>query len=310
MSEISNVYKSQDSAVSATFTYAPYVEPVADNRTLACVAIKWQDNPGASVTAVTNCCNATARNFRRLSNNQMNFRAVTFGIAVPYTHSPENVGHAQTFVKKALVSKGIKNDGHTTYAIVNNNAAKGSHTNGITSSIMNPLITTFYHEVGRSDPIHLGSSGGRLANGKYDYQGDGTSFMSRFSSGDLTAIQLYYTGWLKNTQVAYHTDLSATADYPIQSLLANDNTSLKGVLIPIAPGKTLMFSRPTGKKTGVTNMLHQNCCPGGDGAVNRGSRKIGSFGQQMQYEGLNFEQISTDGEEATIRISPVSVKLK
>src|SRR5581483_1652916 len=64
--------------------YAPYVKPVTGVYELHCVALQWQDNPGADVGAVSNCCNDTAANFKRLSNGQFTFTTHTQGIKVPF----------------------------------------------------------------------------------------------------------------------------------------------------------------------------------------------------------------------------------
>lgn len=288
--------------MSAAVTYAPYIPPVSGNYDLVCVALKWTDNPGPHLGSVATSCNRTAANFKRLSQGHFNFKPASFEVAVPYAHTSENLGHATAFAKKQLIAKHNYQKDTTGWVIVDNMAQGpgnwSSHTAGHTSYLLNTLTTTFYHEVGRQIPIGLGGSG-VFKDGKNDYQKDGTSFMSMFSSGDITASQAYYLGWLPNTQVAVYDDPTKTMEFTLDPLNA-DSKNLKAVLMPNVDSDPLFLSRPLFEKQKVVLFaLHRAI-----GDSHKSSERMAAFAKSAQYNNINIDLVSESGNSATVRISP------
>jgi len=288
-------------------TYAPFVEPVTAKRPLCCVALKWIDNAGASLTSTTNAGKATAAIYSKLSKGQMNFTVSAYGISVPYTHSYANVGKAVAYAKSQLVAKyGIVTK-DTSFIMVNNNApgeaVSFTHPGGNTSNLLDTLTTTFCHELGRQRPTILGSSGA-YENGKYVDQADATTFMGHFASESLTASQLYYLGWLVNTQVAAFNVSQTTGTFTIENLEVTNTSSIKAVMITGATNNPLFLSRPTLPKNGVMFALHLPAPAESKGASNnRGSQRIDVFGKTYTYAGLIFTLVSSDANSATITIA-------
>lgn len=283
-------------------TYAPIMPSVAGNQRLACVALRWTDNPGASLNAVKAAGESTAQNFKRLSNGKFNFTSTAYEIAVPFEHYNKNVGQAVTYAKAHLEAKGVKAGKDLTYAMVNNNAGTGSHSVGDTSNILDTLATTFYHEIGRDDPINLGSSGAFKGTPPvYADQADGTTFMGHFASNELTASQLYGLGWLNDTQMALYDMNGGAQTFTVFNLnQAIGTNNLIGVMINDGISqKPLFLSRPKFHNGNIEWALHL-----GVGATYRGSERVEVFGKTVTYQGLTFTQTVSDANSATIEIKP------
>ncbi len=305
------------STVPTPVTFASFVEPVAAKEQLVCVAIKWSDNPGPTLTSVSNSCKFAANTFKDLSNGQLVYTPVSYEVSVPYTHSSTNVGKAVDYAKQQIQTQhGISATSKDVHWIVVNNNAPGENYSytapgGNTSNLLDALSVTFCHELGRQGPTVLGSSGA-YENGKYVDQADATTFMGHFSSSALTASQLYSLGWLPNTQVAVYTPSTAPVEFTIEPLESNSN-GIKAVLFndPAVATKPLFLSRPTFNKNGILFALHlaSNATANGP-SNNRGSERLAVFAKQEQYKGLNIELVSETGNAATVRISPVTPATK
>jgi hypothetical protein len=280
-------------------TFAPVISPIAATKKLICVSLKWTDNTGADLDAVRNSGNDTATNFKRLSNNQFNFTSSAYSISVPFAHAQANVAPAVANAKKQLTTKGIIQDGSLIYAMINNDAGTFSHSGGDTSNILNTLTTTFYHEIGRTNPMALGSSGA-FVNGVYEDQADGTTFMSHFASNNLTASQLYYLGWLSQTQMGLCDPSTGTQEFTVYNLGGAIGTpNLMAVMMnDSVSAKPLFVSRPTFADGSISWALH---IP--SSGNNKGSERIEVFGKTATYQGLTFTEISSDTTTATIQIS-------
>jgi len=281
------------------------IAPETGSKKLICVALKWTDKASADLESVKNCGLETKNNFKRLSKNQFNFTSMNaYTIDVPFAATPDNVDKAVSNAKEQLATKGIKQDGSLTYAFITNNVGSGSHSSGDTSIILNTLTTTFYHELGRTKPIDLGSSGAFIKD-VYEDQADGTTFMSHFASNNLTASQLYYLGWLGLTQVVSYDPSTGSKEFTIYDLgsaIGTDN--LMTVMVIDGSNKPLFVSRPTFTDGSINWTIHK-ASSGMVAGNNRGSERIAVFSKTITYQGLVFTELSSAIlDTATISISP------
>jgi hypothetical protein len=289
-------------------TYAPFVKPVTAKRNLCGVALQWTDNAGPTVESVTNATKYAASTFARLSGNQLTYTVSAYQVAVPYTHTSTNVPAAGSYAKAQLEKEHGLVDADTSFILVNNNAPGENYSytkpGGNTSNLLNVLDTTFCHELGRQTPCILGSSGA-YENGKYVDQADATTFMGHFASDSLTASQLYYLGWLVNTQVAtYDATSGVTGQFTIVNLEVTNTSDIKAVMITGATNNPLFLSRPTLPKNGVMFALHLPAPAQSSGqSNNRGSQRIDVFGKTYTYAGLVFTLVSSDDNSAIVTIA-------
>lgn len=265
---------------------APYVEPVKGKYTLVGVGLKWTDNDGPSLDSVKFSTKFAADTFNKLSGGQLQYDAQAYIVDVPFTHDSANVGHATKYAREQLQKDHNIPDSKDTHYIMVNNNAKGEHNSytepgGHVSNLLNCLAVTFCHELGRQAPTILGGSAA-MRDGKMEWQADGTSFMSRFSSSSLTAPQLYYLGWLPNTQVELFDKSAQSQDYTLQNLDDFKDQNTKAVMIQDGD-ETLFLSRPTFRKDGVLYTLHK-----GEGQDEKASLRLVVFGQKGTYKDLSF----------------------
>lgn len=294
---------SNSTPASTTIKYAPAVNPVKGNFNLYAIGIKWKDDPGASMSSVGNAGRAAGKRYGELSNGLVKFNVIVKQVAVDYNKSAKNLPAAEKAVKK-VVDAHKPNNNYSMYAIVNHGAKKFSNGGGNTAHLMGTLTRDFLHELGHCRPFGLGHSGKYDDKGKLLPYDDGTSFMGRFSSVDLTAPQLYALGWLPQNKVAEH-DLSFPAtDYNIENLYTQaDTENLKAVYIPNGDQRPLFLSMP--KVNGKFMFALHLATAGG-----KGTQRVTVFGNHAEYNGLSFDKISDNNGSTTIRISPATAAKK
>jgi len=289
---------SYSSYSSSVIKYAPEITPVTGEYNLYCIALEWLNHPSADLNEVAISCQGVANTFKRISQDNFIFIPRTQKIAFDFDLTHNNVAHTVSLAKGRI--NGPKDK--SSYVMVNNRAESVSHSHGDTSNLLNTLLTTFCHEVGRLEPYVLGSSGAYDTAGKYRPQGDGTSFMGNRASNEITLSQSYFTGWISYKQVAMYNytsdgikefNLTRLDDY-------NDTVSLKGVLMLDVDEKPLFLSRPTFKDGVVNYALH--LASGGD---QRGSERIAVFDQSHTYHSIEFVQVNVSKESllTTIRLT-------
>lgn len=288
---------------STTIKFAPAVNPVKGNFNLYAIALKWNDDPGASLSSVTSAARSTARIYKDLSNGNVNFNVVARQVKVDFNKNSKNLPKAEKQAKK-VVDAHKPNNNYGIYAIVNHRAKGFSNGSGNTAHLLGTLTRDFLHEIGHCRPFGLGHSGKYDDKGKLLPYDDGTSFMGRFSSYQLTAPQLYALGWLPQNKVAEHDlDFPAT-DYNIEILYNKGNTdNLKAVYIPNGDQRPLFLSMP--KVNGKFMFALHLATSGG-----KGTQRVAVFGNHAEYNGLSFQKISDNGGSTTIRISPAATSTK
>lgn len=284
-----------------TIKYAPVITPVKGTYNLFCLALKWLDNPGPSLSSVTNDGHNAASVYKRLSNGYITFNVIPKEVSVNFTHSAKNVAAAEAYAKKVAT---VNNNYPNIYVIFNHGARSVSTGGGDTAHLIGTLYRDVLHEVGHCRPFNLGHSGKFDANGKYLQYDDGTSFMGRFSSADLTAPQLYYLGWLPQNKVAEYDIGTPATEYNIENLDApNTGDNLKAVLIPNPSAKNLFLSMPK-----VNNQfmfaLHLANHTNSKKQSGGGSERVQVFANTAEYDNLLFEKVSVGSGYTTVRISP------
>lgn len=288
-------------AVSTAIKYAPAVNPVKGNFNLYAIGLKWNDDPGTSMSSVGNAGRAAGKRYGELSNGLVKFNVIVKQVKVDFNKNAKNLPKAEKQAKN-VVDAHKPNNNYSIYAIVNNHAKGFSNGSGNTAHLYGALTRDFLHEIGHCRPFGLGHSGKYDDKGKLEAYGDGTSFMGRFSSVDLTAPQLYALGWLPQNKVAEHDLDSPATDYNIEILYSKaDTTNLKAVYIPNGEQRPLFLSMP--KVNGKFTFALHLATSGG-----KGTQRVAVFGNHAEYNGLSFDKISDNNGSTTIRISPAAAK--
>lgn len=289
-------------SVNSTIKYAPAVAPVKGNYNLYCIALVWNDNSGPDFKKLTASGENTAQIYKKLSNGNFNLNLIVKSIKVDFNHNAKNIPAAEAQAKKiAVVDQ--KNKNPNLFIIVNNGARKFSNGSGNTAHLFGTLTRDFLHELGHCKPLLLEHSGRIMPDGTFASYSDGTSFMSKLNSLQLTAVQLYTLGWLPENKVALHEFGFPPVEYKISKLSApNTGDSVKAVMIPVEGQKPLFLSMP---KVDGNDMfaLHQ---PYGDkGAVGTGSKRLLVFSNAATYVNLSFQKVSETKDYTVVRIEPV-----
>ncbi len=280
--------------------YAPIVPPVKGNYNLYCISLIWNDNPGAQLSNVTASGQSTAKIYKTLSNGNFNLNVIGKAIKVDFDHNAKNIPYAEKQAKR-IATAGQKNNNPNLFIIVNNKAKGFSNGGGDTAHLYGTLVRDFLHELGHCKPLQLEHSGRVMENGEFESYADGTSFMSKLNSIQLTAAQLYTLGWLPQNKVALYEFGFAPVEFKITKLKAsNDVDGVKAVMIPLEGQKPLFLSMPT---INNENMLALHQPYGNRGAVGTGTRRLLVFSNQASYQNLSFQKVSETDDYAVVRIS-------
>ncbi len=279
--------------------YAPFVEPIKIDGNLYCIALNWQnESPKGNIQYMGA---RVADTYKKISNELTTFRVVAKTVKVNYDASKKNLGKAEKYaIEAVLKADGNHKKGPNDYFLIVN-GIHGSHTS-ISRHIChlgNMLISTANHENGHS--LGLLHSNVKTTNPKEGSSRDGTSFMSIYSSSNLTVSQSYYMGW-RNGMVALY-DFPKKVTYRIQKIDAPlKEGNLKAVMLsPLAENeasqKSLFLSWPK-FKDGYHLTIHSTY-----GGKNLGSIREKVFGSQIEYQGFIIEKTAEDDEFITVDVS-------
>ena len=283
-------------AVSTPIKYAPVIPAVKGHYALYCLVIKWLDNPGTPFDHASNACHQMAAIYKDLSSGSLIFNVTAREVPVNLAHSAKNVNAAEVIAKRTI---GNPSPLHV-YAIFNGGAEGASHGAGDTAHLLGALTRDVCHEVGHCHPTDLGHSGKYSNNdgtGKYLQYDDGTSFMGRFSSSKITALQMYLLGWLAADKVAQYDLGDVPTDFNVQNLFGGDIAgAVKAVLIPNALGRPVYLSMPqvNGKALLAIHL-----------SAGKTSQRVQVFANQATYAGLSFVKIADGNGFVTVRVSSV-----
>lgn len=279
---------------AATIRYAPEIIPVKGNFNLYCIALQWNDNPGASLSKVAASGRKTAEVYKKLSNGNVNFNVIPESVKVNFAATGKNLPSAERDAKKVVVARQKKpNTNPNLFVIVHNGAKSFSNGSGNTAHLFGTLARDFMHEVGHLRPFVLEHAGRYLDNGKLKGSGDGTSFMSTANSHSLTAPQLYLLGWLPN-KVAQHNLTDPAIEYPIENLdTPGIDGNFKSVLIPREEGRSPLYLSLPNIQGQYLFALHTTS--------GRGSQRVKVFGNKPDssviYDGIEFSILpGVDGD--------------
>ncbi len=286
--------------ITTNIKYAPAVKPIAGNYNLYSIGIEWTNNKGPGLSKVTNLARAVANNYKRLSSGQLQFKPIPRSIKVNYAHQGKNLKKAETQVIK--IATGGKVNPNDRFMIVNSGVQGFSHGSGNTAHLYGTLYRDGYHEIGHCRPFVLGHSGKYDSTGKLHAYDDGTSFMGRFSSTELTASQLYFLGWLPENKVAQYDLNTPAATFNVENLNTDfKGTGVKAVYIPRPDQRPIFLSMP---KVNGKFMFALHLSTGG------GSQRVTVFGNKAEYSNLAFEKVADGTGFSTVKISPVTIPAK
>lgn len=287
--------------------FAPQIRPVKGEFEACAVAMRWTDNNGEKLNAVSSMAHATANTYQRLSNGLVKIHVTAKAVDVPFKYQVSNLYPAEDYAKDTVnKAKKNKNKKYDFYFMVNNNVrGKNAKSNagGDTTHLSNTLKRTAYHELGHLKPFILGHAG--IPNDAY---GDGGSFMGKFNSNTLNGPALYALGWLE--KVALHDPKDPIMEYKLETLDAKQpSKNLKGILIP-QQGRDLFLSFTQvnvkiGNKKKKANTLALYRFQDEEKRI--GTTRIGFIGgKETEFAGLTFERMDKDGNTARVRIKGVA----
>lgn len=164
---------------------------VKGEMTIQCIGLKWK-NQGyfADEGELRNMASGVRSIYNKISKGDLK---LTMKCAVFQTE----LNNYRKYLGRAEKEAMKKHSGADYYLIVNS-ITDGSHAGGKVAHLKSPLIRTACHELGHL--IGLAHSGSYQRGNHYDDYGDGSSFMSKFSSATITCPQLYWMGWIDKSQ--------------------------------------------------------------------------------------------------------------
>lgn len=284
-----------------TVKYAPAVKPIKGNYNLYTVGLNWTNKKGPTAAQMAVLGNNVAKRYKELSDGQFIFNPIPSSVDVKFAYKAANLPAAEDAAKK-IVTVNPPNKNPNLFIIVNSGVKGFSNASGGVAHLYGMLLRDSLHEVGHLKPFRLGHSGAYV-DGVLKAYNDGTSFMSKFSSLNLTASQLYFLGWLPQKKVAQYDIGTPTIDYKIESLYAakNTNDTVKAVLIPgtVSEQRPLYLSMP---KVNNKNVFALHLSTGG------GSQRVAVFDEKAEYNNVSFEKIAEDNKFSTVRVSSIAAK--
>lgn len=289
---------------ATTIKYAPVVKPVVGKYNLYCIAIDWLDTGAKPLSSVKKSAQLTKQVYEKYSRGKLELFPIAKTERVRYKADRANLSAAIEQAKKQATA-GQTNKLPNMFVMVTNDVG-ASHGSGDTVRVRGTLGRDFLHEVGHSKVTQmLRHSGRRLENGKVDAYGDGTCFMSSFSSKKLTLAQQYSRGWLPENQVAQYEGFEPVV-YKVAKLDGPDiEGAVKGVRIP-RPGKDPLFvSIPEGspnnpKKKEPMLMLHSLY-------MNSGTVRERSFLNHAEYNDLIIDAVEKNDKYWTVQVSRAKI---
>jgi hypothetical protein len=289
------------SQLQSIIYYAPIINPTIINGTLYGIIICWIDKlPGGNVGFMTN---SVVDTYKKISSGYVKFRPFARTIKVNYSASAKNVAKAeQSAIDQILKMDGNKQKGPNDYFLIVNGCTKVNHTsiNSHICHLTSTLITTANHENGHSLGLLHSNI---LDKGKVQPSLDGTSFMSIYTSANLTASQTYYMGWLNQMTALYDPTLydpTSIAVFQIYQFNGPYTTGLlKAVILPGTNGY-IFLSYPK-FKDGFHLVLHTTY-----DKTNLGSLRVAVFGNQTVYDIFTITKLSQDDNSITVQVSKTS----
>lgn len=256
-------------------------------RTVACVAINWEDGAELSASKCMNVAKDTAQFFNRNARGAFRLKPQGFSVDVPFPKANENLKKAEAIVKQQ-----IKADYYIVPALWKNG---GNHASGKIAHMVQLTKWVVHHEVGHL--LGLGHAGQYVYNKdgvpRLENYGDADSPMGNNGSSYLNGPQYYKLGWLPKDEIAVYDP--AVRVYELKKVSNFDGKGLTAVVIP----------RPTGNPAVVSYPISCNDCAALY-LTNGGTQKVGVTKAEWKDEnftGIRLKILSSGAENVMVEIS-------
>lgn len=274
-------------AGAALLMLASGANALQGERTLACVAINWEDGAELSAAKCLSTAKNTAEFYNRNARGAFRLKPQGFSVDVPFPKTNENLKKAEAIVKQKIKAS---------YYIVPAIWKKGgNHASNKIAHVVQLTGWVVNHEVGHL--LGLGHAGQYVYNKNgvphLEHYGDADSVMGNNGSKYLNGPQYYHLGWLPKDEIAMYDP--AVRVYELKKVSNFSGNGLTAVVIPRPGGRPAVVSYPISCTDCAALYL-----------TSGGTQKVGVTKAEWKdnnFTGIRLKVLSSGAETVMVEIS-------